>query len=215
MNTAYPDSGGASVTVIPGEGRVSILYSSQPLPIPPHRSAYLARPDAVDVHPAVAISDAHDPSPSLKTLARHVARYGYAAVVPPGTKRDLAIAVDAFGGDWGDWSDGDRRAVVGIGSGAGIAAAVAGERTLPLVLLSPTFDGFTLPVVAPLLVLTTDPEEGSAQRTSGAGRWVVYRGLAPGFWNDASPDYASAASTDALQRLVDFLDRHLGMAAAA
>ena len=91
--------------------------------------------------------------------------------------------------------------------------AVAGERTLPLVLLSPNLDGFTLPVVAPLLVLTTDP--GSAERTAGAGRWVVYRGPGPGFWNDASPDYAFAAATDALKRLVDFLDRHLGMAAAA
>ncbi len=201
------------MTVIPGEGRVSILYSSQPLPVPPHRSAYLARPDAVDAHPAVAITDGNGPSPALKTLARHIARYGYAAVVPPGPKRDLAIALDAFGGDWGDWSDGDRRAVVGIGSGATIAATVADERSLPLVLLSPTLEGLSVPMGAPLLVLTTDP--APARSTSSAGRWVVYRGLGPGFWNDASPDYAFTAATDALKRLVDFLDRHIGIAVAA
>ena len=84
---------------------------------------------------------------------------------------------------------------------ASIAAAVAGEQALPLVLLSPTFDGFTLPVVAQQpFVLTTDPEEGSAQRTSAAGRWVVSLG-SPRVMERYFPDYASAASAGALLAL--------------
>ena len=202
------------MSVIPGEGRVPILYGGHPMPVAPYRSAYLARPDTVDRHPGVALTDAVDPTPPLKTLARHLARFGYAAVVPPGTKRDLAGAVDAFGGAWGDWSRADRRAVLGIGGGADPAAEVAAERNIPLVLLSPSFAGSVVPSNVPVLVLSTDPETTSSHR-GAAGRWVVYRGLGSGFWNDASADYSLPAATDALQRLVGFLDRHLGVAAAA
>ena len=44
------------MSVIAGEGRVSILYGSQPMAIPPHRDGYVARPDTVAPHPAVAIA---------------------------------------------------------------------------------------------------------------------------------------------------------------
>ena len=202
------------MSVIAGEGRVPILYGGHAIPVAPYRSAYLARPDAVDRHPGVALTDSVDPTPPMKTLARHLARYGYAAVVPPGTKVDLAAAVDAFGGAWGDWSRADRRAVLGIGAGAVSAAEVATERSIPLVLLSPSLAGLVVPVNAPVLVLSA--EATSANRGPAAtGRWVVYRGLGAGFWDDASADYSLAAATDALSRLVGFLDRHLGVDAAA
>jgi hypothetical protein len=47
------------------------------------------------------------------------------------------------------------------------------------------------------------------------GRRIAYPGVGPGFWDDAAPDYAADAARDALRRIVEFLDRHLGVAAAA
>jgi hypothetical protein len=200
------------VTVIPGEGRVPILYGNQAMAAPPHHTGYLARPDAVDRHPAVAITAGAEPTAGIRTLARHLARYGYGAVVPPGSRVELTAAVDALGGAWSEWSHPDRRAVVGVGLGAEWAIGVAGERRLPLVLIVPSPTPSQLPGSVPVLVVGTDSAPGSGVLS---GHWVTYRGIGTGFWDDASPDYSVAPATDCLARLVGFLDRHLGVAAAA
>lgn len=197
------------MSVIAGEGRVPILYGNQPMAVAPHRDGYVARPDAVAPHPAVAIATGDVPGAASKTLARHLARYGYSVVVPPADRRHLEAAVNAFGGAWGDWSRGDRRAVIGIGPGAVLAAEVAVASDLPLILLSPEAVGAAVGS-GPVLLIA--PDGGP---TIGAGRRVAYRGVGPGFWDDASPDFVPAAARDAFRRIVEFLDRHLGSAAAA
>ena len=197
------------MTVIPGEGRVPILYGNQPMAIAPYRDGYVARPDAVAPHPAVAIATGGAPGAASKTLARHIARYGYAVVVPPAGRRHLAAAVEAFGRAWGQWARGDRCAVIGIGSGSATAVAVAAAGGLPLILLSPESMGTDVGAI-PTLIL--GPASGD---TETGGRHIVYRGVGPGFWDDASPDYGPAAAGDALRRIVEFLDRHLIAVAAA
>jgi len=192
------------VTVITGEGRVSILYGHHAMAAPPHRTGYLARPDAVDQHPAVVITNGGEATSAERTLARFLARHGYAAVVPPATRAELTAAIDALGGAWAEWSRRDRRAVIGIGTGSEWAIAGAGEHGLPLVLLSPqpVPDRLAGPTAA--LVLGVDDAPGAG------GHWVTYRGSGPGFWDDASPEYSAAAAADSHTRLIAFLDRHLG-----
>jgi hypothetical protein len=195
--------------VIPGEGRVPILYGNQPMAIAPHRDGYVARPDAVAPHPAVAIASSNGPDAASKTLARHLARYGYAVVIPPADRRQLAAAVEALGSAWWDWSRGDRRAVLGIGAGAAVAAEVAAAGGLALILLSPESAAIGSGT-GPTLIL--GPAGGAS---GGFGKRITYRGVGPGFWDDASPDFAPAAAGDALRRIVEFLDRYLGAAVAA
>lgn len=197
------------MSVIAGEGRVPILYGNQPMAVAPHRDGYVARPDAAAPHPAVAIATGDVPGAASRTLARHLARHGYAVVVPPADRRHLAAAVNAFGGAWGEWSRGDRRAVIGIGTGSVLASEVAATSELPLILLSPDSVGAAVGT-GPILVIA--PDDGP---TVVAGRRIAYRGVGPGFWDDASPDFVPAAARDALRRIVEFLDRHLGSAAAA
>lgn len=198
------------MTVLQGEGRVPILYGIQPLPTPPHRSCYLARPDAEGRHPGVVVaSPDSEPSSPTKALARYLARHGYAAVVPRAVPGDLEVAVAAFGAGWGEWSRGGTHAVVGIGTGSPLAVQVAGPGAV-LALLSPEPADLELPAGVPALLVTTNDAE---QPTGGAV--VVYRGLEPGFWDDGSPDYSDAAARDAFARMVGFLDLHLGVAALA
>jgi len=201
------------VTVIAGEGRVPILYGHHAMASPPHLTGYLARPDAVDPHPAVVITAGIEATNAVRTLARLVARHGFAAVVPPGTRTEFTAAVDALGGAWGEWSRRDRRAVIGIGLGSGWAIAIAEERGLPLVLLSPQPTPVRLTGPSAALVLGVD--DVGAEDAGAGGHWVTYRGSGLGFWDDASPDYAEAPAADSRARLIGFLDRHLAVGAAA
>lgn len=199
------------MTVIAGEGRVAILYGHQSMASPPHHTGYLARPDIVDRHPGVVITAGTEASNAVRTLARFIARHGFAAVVPPGSRAEFTAAIDALGGAWGEWSRRDRRAVIGIGPGSAWAIAAAEEHGLPLVLLSaqPTPTG--LSGSSATLVLGIDD---TGAEPSG-GHWVTYRGSGPGFWDDASADYAPAAAADSHARLIAFLDRHLAIPTAA
>lgn len=194
------------MSVIVGEGRVSILYGQQASPLPPHRSLYLARPDAVGRHPGVAIAhDAFHPTPAIKDLARRLARFGYVAVVPEGTDRELTGALDAFAGAWSDWTVPGRLAVLGIGSGARGAVAAAPGAGAALVLLAPDLTDVEIPATVPLLVVTT-----SAGDRTGHGTWVTYRGVGARFWDDGHADYRDAVARDAFTRIVGFLDALFG-----
>ncbi|MBI5156527.1 MAG: hypothetical protein HZA58_00790 [Acidimicrobiia bacterium] len=201
------------MTVIAGEGRVAILYGHQPMASPPHHTGYLARPDVVDRHPGVVITAGAEASNAVRTLARYIARHGFAAVVPPGSRAEFTAAIDALGGAWGGWSRRDRRAVIGIGLGSSWAIAAAEEHGLPLVLLSPQPTPTGLSGASATLVLGVD---APGTESSGAGgHWVTYRGSGLGFWDDASADYVPAAAADSRARLIAFLDRHLAIPTAA
>lgn len=196
------------MTVIPGEGRVSILYGHQAMPVPPHRDCYVARPDAVAAHPAVAVVTGSGITSPARTLARSIARHGYAAVVPPGAPRQVAACLDAFGGSWAEWTLADRRAVVGIGPGAGLAVVVAAERGLPVVLLDPQPLTVGAAGCGPILTLAAGSGAGHP------GRVVAYRAASAGFWDDTAASYDPRAGADSFGRIVAFLDRHLGEPAA-
>ena len=92
------------MTVIPGEGK---SVDSLQQPAAAHTSASLRRIWLCARMPSTYIrtqwrSAARTiPSPSLKTLARHVARYKMRRGGATGNESDLAIAVGTFGGDSG------------------------------------------------------------------------------------------------------------------
>ncbi|HEX5630294.1 MAG TPA: hypothetical protein VFY15_01410 [Acidimicrobiia bacterium] len=197
------------MTVIPGEGRVPILYGHQPMPTPPHLTGYVARPDTVSPHPALAIATGSGVTAASATLARFIARHGFAAVVPPESPGQLAACVDAFGAAWAEWTRRDRRAVAGVGSGADRAVQVAAERGLPLLLLDPDRVTADAAGCGPVLTLAAGAVVGLP------GRVVAYGSVSTGFWDDASPGYDIGAGRDAFDRIVAFLDRHLGLPAAA
>ncbi len=209
MSYRYPELPEATLTVIPGEGRVPILYGPQPMPNPPHLTGYVARPDTVSAHPAIAIATGAGVTAPAATLARFIARHGFAAVVPPESPGQLAACVDAAGAAWAEWTRRDRRAVAGIGPGADSAVRVAAERGLPLLLLDPHPVTADVAGCGPVLTLAAGAVVGLP------GRVVSYRSAGTGFWDDASPGYDPLAGRDAFDRIVAFLDRHLGLPAAA
>lgn len=195
--------------MIPGEGRVPILYGHQPMAMPPHHDGYVSRPDTVSAHPALAIATGTGVTNESRTLARYLARYGYAAVVPPDGPGQLDGCLAAFGVAWDEWSRGDRRAVLGIGTGADAATASAASLGLPLILLDPAPLAVDSAGSGPALTLVAGVAGGFP------GRIVAYPSAQPGFWDDLSPGFDPATSRDALERIVAFLDRHLGVPAAA
>lgn len=196
------------MAVLTGEGRVSILYGVQAGPMAPHRSVYLARPDAVGRHPGIAIAhDGYEPTPQIRDLARRLARFGYAAAVPPGTDRELRGVVAAFSGAWADWSDPGRTAVLGVGRGAHGAAGVSGVAAT--ILLAPDLTDLEVTGAGHLLVITGSADAATARSRIGSGTWVTYPGLADGFWDDHSADFSADAARDAFARIIDCLDRAL------
>jgi dienelactone hydrolase len=214
------------VAVLKGEGRVPILFGSLPLPVPPNRSAYIARPDLAGSYATVVIATGDEGiTPSVKALARHLARYGYASLAP-----QLRQDVERAAADVGDaiasaripgteWADGDRVAVVGLGSGgipAGIAAAE--EQVDLLVLIDSSLDGELLAAFdGRLLVLhgdddtaTPGDEVRSMRADLGRGEWVLYRGVGGGFFDDAAAGHDPEVASDVRDRLVAALDARFG-----
>jgi carboxymethylenebutenolidase len=218
----------SSVAVLKGEGRVPILFGSWALPVPPNRSAYIARPDAAGEHPTVVLG--HDESgitPGLKAVARHLARHGYSAILPdlvrPATSgdefewtvSDLADAVDSARIPGTDWASQSRIAILGLGAG-GVAASIvaADERVSGLVLvgavldhdLLAAFDGRLLVLHGTDDEMTPVAEVRGLQESVGRGEWVIYSGVGSGFLDEGSPGFNAGAATDALERTVAFLD---------
>ena len=198
------------MTVLEGEGRVSILYGFQPLPASPYPSVYLARPDVEGRHPGVIVVRGAISS-SSKSVCRRLARYGYAAVAPETT--DLEAAVSALQDGWTEWAAG-RVAVLGIGEVAGAAQALASRHDAPLIVLGGTesIDAEALSGGShPVLGLVAGAPDGVAALYDAAGRgqWVRYGDVGPGFHDENSPDFAAKPAEDAYERMIAFLDRHL------
>jgi len=216
------------VAVLEGEGRVRILFGSWALPVPPNRSAYIARPDAAGEHPTVVIG--HDESgitPGLKAVARHLARHGYAAILPDlvrsavsgdgfeWTVSDLGDAVDSVRIPGTDWASPSRIAVLGLGAG-GVAASIvaADEGASGLILVGAVLDHDLLSAFDGRLLVLHGTEDEMApvgevrglQESVGSGEWVLYSGVGSGFLDEGSPNFNAGAATDALERTVAFLD---------
>jgi dienelactone hydrolase len=218
------------VAVLKGEGKVPILFGSLPLPVPPNRSAYLARPDvAGSFATVVVVPDDAGITPSIKALARHLARHGY-AVFAPALRGDVdaavADAVDAIVSariPGTEWADGDRLAVVGIGTG-GVTASIAAieEEADALVLVAASLDRDLLRAFEGALLVLHGADDDAApadevraiREEIDRGEWVLYGAVGSGFFDDASDGHDPGAASDAIDRLVAVLDSRFGAVAA-
>jgi len=223
------------MTVLTGEGRVSILYGTYSLPMPPYRSVYMSRPDLEGRYPAVVVvHGAPGLTPSVKAACRRLARYGYVAVAPdlyrggapepdglPAARvpTDLADVVDALDGYWTEWAA-DRRAVLGLGAGGPHAARLAASDDSATILIGGT-EALDVDSLArgrgPFLVLISadDAETVRGLHDSvGRGQWIRYGDAGSGFHDEGLPDYREASAEDAYRRVIEFLDGHLATTAA-
>lgn len=219
------------MAVLKGEGRVPILFGSLPLPIPPNRSAYIARPDLGGSYvTAVIACDAAGITPSVKALARHLARFGYAVIAAPLREdferavADLVAAVDSARIPGTAWADGDRLGIVALGSAAGPAAVVAAEEDIDvLAIVDGSLDADLLSRFGGRLLVMqgADDEVMPAGEVRGIqedvarGEWVLYKGVGDGFFDDASEAHAPGAAADVRERLVATLDARFGAVPAA
>lgn len=219
------------MAVLKGEGRVPILFGSLPLPIPPNRSAYIARPDLGGTYATAVIAcDAVGITPSVKALARHLARFGYAVIVAALREdfdravADLVDAVDSARIPGTAWADGDRLGIVALGSAAGPAAVVAAEEDVDvLAIVDGSLDADLLSGFGGrLLVMQGADDEGmpadevrGIQEDVARGEWVLYKGVGDGFFDDASDTHAPGAAADVRERLVATLDARFGAVPAA
>jgi dienelactone hydrolase len=223
------------MTVLTGEGRVTILYGPQALPMPPYRSVYLARPDLEGRYPAVVVSPgAAGLTSSVKAACRHLARFGYIGVAPvlrsddrPDTTEserkhdDLEDVVEALREDWEDWADAGRLAFLGLEQGAAPASRLAAVHGGALIVVggadavdATLLGGFS----GPLLCLVAAEEAETLKQLHqdvGRGEWVRYGDVGPGFHDEGAPDHNAASATDAYERVIAFLDGHLGTPAMA
>lgn len=219
------------MAVLKGEGRVLILFGSLPLPIPPNRSAYIARPDLGGSYvTAIVACDTDGITPSIKALARHLARFGYAAIVTPLREdfdravADLTDAVDSARIPGTAWADGDRVGIIALGSAAAPACVVAAEEDVSvLALVDGSLDADLLAgFEGRLLVMhgaddevTPADEVRTMRQEIGRGEWVLYTGVGGGFFDDASESHDPGAAADVLDRLVATLDARFGAVPAA
>lgn len=220
------------MAVLKGEGRVPIIYGELPLPVPPNRSAYIARPDVEGEHPTVVL--AHGGAgitPGTKALARYLARHGYAVMVPDLTRgassdgdgfewavSDLASGVDSAAIPGTAWASEFRLAIVGVGVGGVVASIVAVDTEVGALVLAGAvldvellskFDGALLVLHGADDDLAPAAEVRDWQQSVGRGEWIIYSGVGAGFLEEGSEGFDEAAATDAEGRIITFLDRLL------
>jgi carboxymethylenebutenolidase len=196
---------------------------------------YLARPDLEGRYPAVLVAHGEAGlTPSVKAACRHLARFGYIGVAPnlrtdersggkesaqPGD--DLADVVEALREDWQDWADAGRLAFLGLEQGAAPSSRSAAVHQSALIVAGgpEAVDvGLLGGSGGPLLCLVATDQADTMKRLHqevGRGEWVRYGDVGPGFHDEGSPDYHAPSAKDAYERVIAFLDRHLGTPAIA
>ncbi|MFH1103701.1 MAG: dienelactone hydrolase family protein [Actinomycetota bacterium] len=219
------------MSLVQGEGRVEILYGVSPMPIPPDRDVYVARPDFSGAHPAVIVVPGDGGvTPSVRALCRRIARFGYAALAPdlfrgasPGPisalpaarlEADLGDLLSVTGDEWSDWCASDRFVTVGLGAGAAAGARLGSGDGGAVVIVPASLHGLAeaLASGSALLALVGGAFAGEVhvvRDAVGRGEWVVYGSVGSGFMDDGSGDYDVASAEDAFRRLVAFLDGRL------
>ncbi len=213
------------MSVLAHEGTYPILYGSYDLPVGSgHSPGYLARPDQAGRFPGVLVLPVVGPTSHHKDLCRRLARHGFAAVaVDLSSTEDEAVAVIdevyefVMSADV-TWAVEDQLGIVGLeaGGGPGLIYAADHPEIRAVALVSTVLEeegpvASVLPrLVVPVLglygALSGAPLNGGRIRQAS---FVVYEGVAGGFFDDGSVDYDAAASADAHRRLVDFLGRVL------
>jgi dienelactone hydrolase len=216
------------MAVLPGEGRVPILFGTWALPLPPNRSAYIARPGVGGVHPTVVIGhDGPSVSSGVKAIAQHLARYGYSVMVPhldppesdlESSAAKLRAGVASARVPGTPWASDADIAVLGIGSGGLAAAVVAIETETPVLVLAgtPLDEALLTRYDGALLVLhgtgdTPADELRGLHESVGRGEWVIYDGVGAAFIDDRADGFEPISAADALERVVAALDKRFGM----
>lgn len=237
------------MSVLKGEGKVPILFGSTSINAGTRtHGAYLSRPDLSGEWPTVVlITSAWGLTSSMKALCRKLARQGLAVVSPDVYRRQTpprdasrgeaevaweALSTDMVDRDLADivgfitnvagyWSSAeDGFAVLGIGSGAEVAARLAVRNQVPA-----------------LAVVAGDPEALAEDATGYAGALlalygkddevvdvdavaalrdadphaevVMYGSVGHDFMDDYRDDFDHDASEDAVERLTAFFEKHL------
>lgn len=218
------------MSILKGEGTHTILYGSADI----HNGlrsnrGYLARPDHAGSYPALLIS--HDWSgitPSLKALARSLARHGYSVVAPdfyrgrgsgaPWPADRIAIDLESayrfLSSSDTPWAG--SVAVLGVGGGA--PAAIDFVLRFPaiegLILVSPLTTFGLGDVAIPTLGIYGKEDElaeswEQARAQAPQAEWALYGGAGHDLLDEGSESYDQAVAEDALNRIREFLDRHL------
>ena len=226
------------MAVLKGEGRVPMIFGTAALPVPPNRTAYIARPDVEGEHPSVIV--AHDQTgvtPGVKVIARHFARYGYSAIVPDLNRgsmsdgdgfewavSDLADGVESVRIPGTGWAAESRIAVLGIGVGGVPASIVAAESEVGcLVLVGAALEAELLSAFGGALLVLQGADDELApadevrdlQKSLGRGEWILYPGVGSGFLDESAEGFDAVVSADALSRIIGFLDQCFGEAIAS
>ncbi len=223
------------MAVLKGEGTHTILYGSADI----HNGlrsnrGYLARPDHAGTYPTLLIS--HDWSgitPSLKALARSLARYGYSVVAPDyyrgqgaGTPWpadriaiDLESAYRFLSSSDTPWAG--PLAVLGLGAGASAAIefVVHFPSVEALILVSPLTTFGLSTVAIPTLGIYGKEDQlaeswEQARDQAPQVEWVLYGGAGHDLLDEGSDSYDEAIGADAFDRIRKFLDSHLAGNAA-
>ena len=223
------------MAVLKGEGRFPMIFGTATLPVPPNRTAYIARPDVEGEHPTVII--AHDQSgvsPGVKVIARYFARHGYSAIVPDLTRgspsdddgfewtvSDLADGVESARIPGTEWASESRIALVGIGVGGVPASIVAVESEVGcLVLVGAALEADLLAAFGGALLVLQGADDELApsdeirdlQQSLDRGEWILYPAVGSGFLDESSESFDAAVSADALSRITGFFDQYFGEA---
>lgn len=214
------------MSVLKGEGRVPILYGAATVPVGRHGAAYHGRPDLGGSHPTVLVAHgAAGLTPSVKSLVRRLARYGYSTIAPDlghDPARHLHDAASWVRRPGTEWADGDRMAVV-------LADESAQNLWGPTHRLEPRAIVVLFgdlrdvdPTDVPFLGVYggADEEFGAdavrnLRSVAPHGTWAIYQDRGHGFTDEDSESYDRPAAEDAAERIVAFLDDRLLPAAAS
>lgn len=224
------------MTVLKGEGTHSIIYGNTGIYAGLRRNhGYVARTDHAGAFPTVIL--AHDVwgiTSYVKDLARKLARHGLNVVVPDlyegaapnrtlpwedaagffkakaKTRGPIEISIQFIESDDTPWVRPGSLGALALGHGAGVIDNLNRERRLDsLALVAPIERPETVGGV-PGIAIYGKADEVAGEPTRGPGyEWVLYEGVKHDFLNDHGPDYAEAASWDAIDRIAAFFVRTL------
>jgi len=210
------------MSVLKGEGTMSILYGSTRLPLGRNLPAYLSRPDASGGHPTVIVAHgASGVGSHAKGVCRRLARHGFAVIcpeiAPERLRADVFDAYETAALEGTEWSDETRVVLFALNEGAAAAIAVAPD--IPglagLVAVGRSARSLAegdhhIPADALVIVGGADtPGDvvAAGRRRLPRSEWVVYRERGSDFFDDAAADFDQETTKDAWRRVLGFLER--------
>lgn len=227
------------MALLKGEGTHQILYGAADIFSGlRHNRGYLARPDHAGSFPAVLVAHGlAGLTSSVKSVARRLARYGLAVVVPdlyrgsrllkqplPPWPEDRSLLADLRDGmTWmassdTPWIRTGEVGVLGIDAACRAAQIHAGRSEMVggLALVAPTSAENDPEPVVPTLAfygkedaVVPEEERAAIQRNIDHAEWVLYGGAGHGLIDESAEEYRWEVAEDVLDRIVEFFNRTL------